>query len=112
MPPMPPAECSAASARRLLEVDSGPAGGQGASRPELSSTPFRTRAVAPDPDLAAVCAFARRRGLGPFRRRRQGPGARTRRLRPCRVRQPALPEAVLACADIAAVEALARDGLS
>ena len=68
------------------------------------------RATAPDPDLEAACAFARRRRLGPFRRaaahhaRELGAFARAgfgRRV----------AEAVLACADVAAVEALAREGL-
>jgi regulatory protein len=68
------------------------------------------RAAAPDPDLEAACAFARRRRLGPFRRaaadhaRELGAFARAgfgRRV----------AEAVLACADVAAVEALAREGL-
>jgi regulatory protein len=68
------------------------------------------RAALPDPDLVAACAFARRRRLGPYRRSvadharelalfaRAGFGRR-------------VAEAVLACADIEAVEALARDGL-
>jgi regulatory protein len=66
--------------------------------------------LGPDPDLAAACAFARRRRLGPFRRAaadrarelaafaRAGFGRR-------------IAEAVLACADEEAVAALARDGL-
>ena len=68
------------------------------------------RAVARDPDLAAACAFARRRRLGPFRRAAEDP-----------VRELAafaragfgrsVAEAVLACADVEAVEALARDEL-
>ena len=63
-----------------------------------------------DPDLAAACAFARRRRLGPFRRTA---GDRARELaalaRAGFSRRVA--EAVLACADEAAVAALARDGL-
>jgi regulatory protein len=59
----------------------------------------------PDPDLAAACAFARRRRLGPFRR---GPAERQRELtvfaRAGFARREA--EAVLACADPDAVEAL------
>jgi regulatory protein len=66
--------------------------------------------LGPDPDLAAACAFARRRRLGPFRRAaadrarelaafaRAGFGRR-------------IAEAVLACADEEAVAALASDGL-
>jgi regulatory protein len=63
-----------------------------------------------DPDLAAACAFARRRRLGPFRR---GSADRQRELaafaRAGFSRRNA--EAVLACGDIEAVEALARTGL-
>jgi regulatory protein len=63
------------------------------------------RETAPDPDLAAACAFARRRRLGPYRR---GPGDRARELgafaRAGFARREA--EAVLACADPDAVAAL------
>ncbi len=65
------------------------------------------RAAAPDPDLAAACVFARRRRLGPFRRaaadhaRELGAFARAGFSR-------RVAEAVLGCADAAAVEALAR----
>jgi regulatory protein len=64
------------------------------------------RAAAPDPDLAAACAFARRRRLGPFRRAAAdhalelGSFARAGFSR-------RVAEAVLACPDVAAVEALA-----
>ena len=65
---------------------------------------------APDPDLAAACAFARRRRLGPFRR---GAADRQRELavfaRAGFSRR--IAEAVLACSDAEAVEELARDGL-
>jgi regulatory protein len=68
------------------------------------------RAEAPDPDLAAACTFARRRRLGPYRRTAADParelGAFARAGFDRRV-----AEAVLGCADIEAVEALARDGL-
>ena len=65
------------------------------------------RAAAPDPDLAAACIFARRRRLGPFRRaaadhaRELGAFARAGFSR-------RVAEAVLACPDVAAVEALER----
>ena len=65
------------------------------------------RATTPDPDLAAACAFARRRRLGPFRRsaadhaRELGSFARAGFSRD-------VADAVLACPDVAAVEALAR----
>jgi regulatory protein len=67
-------------------------------------------AEASDLDLAAACAFARRRRLGPYRRgaaepvRELGAFARAgfgRRL----------AQAVLACADVAAAEELARGGI-
>jgi len=68
------------------------------------------RDSAADPDVAAACAFARRRRLGPFRR---GAADRQRELaafaRAGFSRRVA--EAVLACADVEAVETLARDGL-
>lgn len=68
------------------------------------------RAVAADPDLAAACAFARRRRLGPFRRvaadhpRELAAFARAGFSR-------RVAEAVLACADVEMVERLAREGL-
>src|SRR6516164_312166 len=64
-------------------------------------------AGAPDPDLAAACAFARRRRLGPYRHaaadraRELGAFARAGFAR-------RVAEAVIECADIDAVEALAR----
>jgi regulatory protein len=68
------------------------------------------REQASDPDLAAACAFARRRRLGPFRR---DAADRQRELaffaRAGFSRR--IAEAVLACEDIEALEALARDGL-
>jgi regulatory protein len=68
------------------------------------------RENAPDPDIAAACAFARRRRLGPFRRAaadRQRELAAFARAGFSR----RLAEAVLACGDVEAIEALARDGL-
>jgi regulatory protein len=63
------------------------------------------RETAPDPDLAAACAFARRRRLGPYRR---GPADRNRDLgsfaRAGFGRREA--EAVVGCADPEAVAAL------
>jgi regulatory protein len=63
-----------------------------------------------DPDLAAACAFARRRRLGPYRR---GTADLVRELaafaRAGFSRRVA--EQVLACSDTGAVEALARDEL-
>jgi regulatory protein len=68
------------------------------------------RELGPDPDLAAACAFARRRRLGPYRR------AAIDRARELAAFARAgfsrrIAEAVLACADEEAVAALARDGL-
>ena len=68
------------------------------------------RENASDPDIAAACAFARRRRLGPFRR------AAADRQRDLAAFAHAgfsrrVAEAVLACGDEEAVEALARDGL-
>jgi len=68
------------------------------------------RDKAADPDLAAACAFARRRRLGPFRRdeadRQRELAAFARAGFSRRIAQ-----AVLACGDVEAVEALAREGL-
>ncbi|HEV2100839.1 MAG TPA: RecX family transcriptional regulator [Stellaceae bacterium] len=69
-----------------------------------------SRGEAADPDLAAACAFARRRRLGPYRRaaadraRELGAFARAGFAR-------RIAERVLACADIDAVETLARSGI-
>jgi regulatory protein len=67
------------------------------------------RESAADPDIAAACAFARRRRLGPFCR---GAADRQRELaafaRAGFSRR--IAEAVLACGDVEAIEALARDG--
>jgi regulatory protein len=68
------------------------------------------REGARDPDLAAACAFARRRRLGAYRR----PAADRARELAAFARagfSRRVAEAVLACTDVEAVEALARDGL-
>jgi len=65
---------------------------------------------APDPDVSAACAFARRRRLGPYRRAaadRQRELAAFARAGFSR----RIAEAVLGCGDTEAVERLARDGL-
>jgi regulatory protein len=77
---------------------------------EIAAALSELRSAAVDPDLAAACAFARRRRLGPYRR------AASDRARELAAFARAgfsrrIAEAVLACADVAAVEALARDGL-
>ena len=80
---------------------------KGVSAADVADAVSGLRADTPDPDLAAACAFARRRRLGPFRRaaadhaRELGAFARAGFSR-------RVAEAVLACADISAVEALAR----
>jgi regulatory protein len=65
---------------------------------------------AADPELAAACALARRRRLGPYRTHGGDHACElavfARAGFPRRV-----AEAVLACRDIEAIEALARDGL-
>jgi regulatory protein len=83
---------------------------KGVAAAEVADAVSGLREAAPDPDLAAACAFARRRRLGPYRRaaadhaRELGAFARAGFSR-------RVAEAVLACADVDAVEALARDGL-
>jgi regulatory protein len=63
-----------------------------------------------DPDLAAACAFARRRRLGPF-----GRGAADRQRELAAFARAGFSRriagALLACCDVEAVEALERDGL-
>jgi regulatory protein len=83
-------------------------GAKGVPAADVADAVSGLRTVALDPDLAAACAFARRRRLGPFRRaaadyaRELGSFARAGFSR-------RVAEAVLACPDIAAVEALARE---
>jgi regulatory protein len=83
---------------------------KGVAASEITAAVSELRSGASNPDLAAACAFARRRRLGPYRRgaadhaRELAAFARTGFSR-------RIAEAVLACADIAEVEALARDGL-
>ena len=70
------------------------------------------RAEGGDPDLAAACAFARRRRLGPYRRSAAPDAdARTRELAAFARAgfSRAAAEAVLACVDPDAAEALARE---
>jgi regulatory protein len=65
------------------------------------------RAEAADPDLAAACAFARRRRLGPYRRAAADPARELGVFARAGFSRQAA-ERVLACADIDALEALAR----
>jgi regulatory protein len=80
---------------------------KGVSAADVADAVAVLRAAAPDPDLAAACAFARRRRLGPFRHaaadhaRELGAFARAGFSR-------RVAEAVLACTDTAAIDALAR----
>ena len=67
------------------------------------------RAAAADPDLAAACAFARRRRLGPFRRSAAEPARELAAFARAGFGRR-IAERVLACVDVEAVEALARDG--
>ena len=83
---------------------------KGVSAADVANAVSGLWAAGAEPDLAAACAFARRRRLGPFRRaaadyaRERGAFARAGFSR-------RVAEAVLACADAAAVEALARGEL-
>jgi regulatory protein len=80
---------------------------KGVSTADVDEAVSGLRAAVPDPDVAAACAFARRRRLGPFRRiaadhaRELGAFARAGFSR-------RVAEAVLACSNVAAIEALAR----
>jgi regulatory protein len=75
----------------------------------LAAQALAAAAPESDPDLAAACAFARRRRLGPYRR---GPVDRERELKAFARAGFArsVAEAVLACADEEAAAALARGG--
>jgi regulatory protein len=64
-------------------------------------------AAGADPDLAAACAFARRRRLGPYRRAPADPAHERAAFARAGFGR-AVTEAVLACADEAAAAALAR----
>jgi regulatory protein len=83
---------------------------KGVAAADVTDAVASLREAVPDPDLAAACAFARRRRLGPFRRaaadhtRELGAFARAGFSR-------RVAEAVLACADVDAIEALECDGL-
>jgi regulatory protein len=67
--------------------------------------------AAVDPDLAAACAFARRRRLGPYRRTAAADHTRELSAFARAGFSRRVAEAVLACADIEAAEALTREGL-
>ena len=67
------------------------------------------RAETLDPDLAAACAFARRRRLGPYRRGAPDPARELSAFARAGFGR-AVAERVLGCGDIDAVEALAGNG--
>lgn len=83
---------------------------KGVAAADMADAISGLRDASPDPDLAAACVFARRRRLGPYRKsaadhaRELGAFARAGFSR-------RVAEAVLGCADVEAVETLARDGL-
>jgi hypothetical protein len=68
------------------------------------------QAATPDPDLAAACVFARRRRLGAYRRSAMDSRSELAAFARAGFSRR-VAEAVLACTDVAAVEALARDAL-
>jgi regulatory protein len=69
------------------------------------------RGAAADLDLAAACAFARRRRLGPYRRSAAGEPGRELAAFARAGFGRRVAQAVLACVDVAAAEELARGGL-
>ena len=83
---------------------------KGVSGADVAEAVSTLSAGVADPDLAAACAFARRRRLGPYRRS----AADNKRELAAFARagfSRRVADAVLACTDIEAVEALARDEL-
>ena len=79
---------------------------KGVSGTDIADAVSGLQAGSPQADLIAACAFARRRRLGPFRRV-AADHARELRAFARAGFSHRVAEAVLACADIAAVEALA-----
>jgi regulatory protein len=81
---------------------------KGVGAEDAAAATVALREIAADPDLAAACAFARRRRLGPYRREPAEAADRRRELgafaRAGFSRQEA--ERVLACTDEAAIAAL------
>ena len=83
---------------------------KGVSAADVADAISALSAGVADPDIAAACAFARRRRLGPYRRS----AADDERERAAFARagfSRRVADAVLACADIEALEALAREAL-
>jgi regulatory protein len=83
---------------------------KGVAASDVADAVSGLRAAAPDPDLAAACAFARRRRLGPYRRATVDQARELAAFARAGFNRRAA-EAVLACRSIEAVETLARDGL-
>jgi regulatory protein len=98
-----------ARGRSLRRIAAGLAA-KGVDREDAAAAVAALRDSVADPDLAAACAFARRRRLGPFRPTSLGPTDHQRELaafaRAGFERHAA--EAVLACTDGAAVAAMLR----
>jgi regulatory protein len=82
---------------------------KGVPRPIAAEAISGLQASAADPDLAAACAFARRRRLGAYRSINIDPARELAAFARAGFSRR-VAEAVLACDDIEAVEALARDG--
>ncbi len=96
-----------ARGRSLRRIAAGLAA-KGVGREDAAAAVAALRDSIADPDLAAACAFARRRRLGPFRPASPGAGDRRRELAAFARAgfERGAAEAVLACADEAAVAAL------
>jgi regulatory protein len=96
-----------ARGRSLRRITAGLAA-KGVGAEDAAAAVAALRQDGADPDLAAACAFARRRRLGPFRRDATGAADRQRELaafaRAGFERRAA--EAVLACADLEALAVL------
>ena len=84
---------------------------KGVAAPDIADALTGLRDAGADPDLAAACAFARRRRLGPYRRSADADHARELSALARAGFSRRVAEAVLACPDIEAIEALAREGL-
>ena len=84
---------------------------KGVERSVAAEAVLGLRAETADPDLAAACAFARRRRLGPYRRSAPDPARELGTFARAGFGRR-VAERVLACADIDAVEALAGEALA
>lgn len=84
---------------------------KGVAAADIAEALTGLQATAADPDLTAACAFARRRRLGPYRRSADADHSRELAAFARAGFSRRVAEAVLACPDIEAAEALARNGL-